>query len=165
MIESILSLQRNQLGIRLQCDCFVLFDAANKVARHRIGQLRRSNQNVDMFSRLRQKHSGLTGGIAAANNDHLAATTGLSFDESCAVIDARTFKTREVRDRKLAVSSSRGDDNGVRSQRHATLNFYNVWLAPALKTRRTPSDHHLRTKLLCEDDDRSGCDGSSVRAI
>src|SRR5258708_36752976 len=102
-----------------------------------------------MFRCLREKYCGLTGGIATANNDHLAAPTGLRFDEGSAIVDARTFKAGQVLDWEFAVLSSSGDDHGARLQCRAALNFDDVWLALALESRRTVSDHYLCTELLC----------------
>ena len=50
-----------------------LFDAADEVSGHHIGQPRASHEQVDLLCALRKEHGRLTGGICAAHNDDFIA--------------------------------------------------------------------------------------------
>ena len=61
---------------------------------------------------LRQKHRGLARRVGAADDDDLVAVAELRFlHEGRVVVDAGTFELREIRERRLTVSGSCGDDH------------------------------------------------------
>ena len=54
-----------------------------------------TNQDVDVPRRLREKDRGLSGRIAAADDDHFVAAADLRLHERRAVVDARALELRE----------------------------------------------------------------------
>ena len=72
----------------------VLFDAADQVARHRLGQRRPRGPACARASRLREEHRGLSRRVAAADDDDFLAAAQLRLHERRAVVDAGAFELR-----------------------------------------------------------------------
>ena len=97
----------------------ILLDAANQIARHRVGQARPAHQHVDAPRRRREEDGRLPGGIAAADDDDLLADAQLRLHRRRAVVDAGALEGREVLERRLPVLGAGRDDH--RARRHATV--------------------------------------------
>ncbi len=87
--------QGDDLGARPQDDHGVVFDAANEVTRHRVGQPLSANQHVDALRRLGEKHGGLPRGISAADDDDVLADAQLRLHRHRHVVHTRAFEPRE----------------------------------------------------------------------
>src|SRR5713101_8491229 len=97
---------------------------------------------------LRQKNGCLPCRVAAANNDDFIIRAQLRLYESSAIINSRTFKARQIFERKPAVLSAGGDDDAASGQPHAAVNLDGVWPALADPPPRCPGNHHLGPELL-----------------
>src|SRR5260221_14383880 len=91
----------DDLGLVVQLDGRVFFDALNEIARHGIRQLAGARQHVDLARRLREKDSRLSRGVAATDNCHVLSFTELRFHKGSAVINSLAFELIEVAERRL----------------------------------------------------------------
>ena len=89
-----ISLQRHDLGVRVQRNRLALFDPANQITRHRVRQPPGSNQHVNMFCSLRKKYGRLSRRISSSHNDHLFVPAQLRLNKSRSVIHPVSFKLR-----------------------------------------------------------------------
>ncbi len=95
-------LEGRELGARVQLDGRILLDAADEVARHRVGEVLAAHQQVHASGRLGEEHGRLAGRVAAADDDDRLAARELRFHEGRRVVDARAFESLQVGDRRAA---------------------------------------------------------------
>src|ERR1700730_5352384 len=86
---------------------------------------------------LREKHGGLTRGIATADDDHLLMAAQLRFDDGRSVVHTGAFELRQVHERWAAVFSAGGDDHGPRRHAWPILDPHGVRLPIAREPCRT----------------------------
>src|SRR5262249_7387571 len=85
-----------------QADVRRLFNATNEILRHCVSEARTSDEHVHVLCTLGQKNSGLARGISTANHDDFLTATQLRLNKSCPVINAGSFKARQIFNRQLA---------------------------------------------------------------
>src|SRR5262249_61326472 len=105
------SFKSHDLGSRLDLDCWGLLDASNQVSRHARRKTAGADEQMNVSHRLRQKQRGLAGRVRSAYDYDFIAVAELRFHESRVVVDTRTFELTEIRERRLTVSSSSGNDH------------------------------------------------------
>lgn len=70
-LDVVASLEGDDFRVRAQDDRGIVFDAANQVARHAVGQTVRPDEHLHTPRRLRKKHGGLAGRVSAAPDNHV----------------------------------------------------------------------------------------------
>ena len=65
----------------------------DQIARHRVRQTLPADHHVHVASAVREKDSRLSGGVAAADDDHFFCLAELRFDRRGSVIDAISLET------------------------------------------------------------------------
>ena len=108
-----------------------------------------SDEDMNPSPGLRQKHRGLTGRVGTADDDDLVAVAELRFlHEGRVVVDADTFELTEIRERRLTVSGSCGNDHRASRNRRAVVQSHAVGRSFAGQLRGAFRDHDLGAKLL-----------------
>ena len=90
--------------------CRVL-NAPYEIPRHRRGQARSSYHDVNMLGLSRKKHRGLTGGVAASNDNDVLSTAHLRFNRRGTIINANPFVALQIGQGQLPVPGSTCNDH------------------------------------------------------
>src|SRR6476661_8851623 len=81
------SLERGNLGVRPQLDRQVALNATNEISGHALSEAARADDHVDPGRRLSEEHRGLTGCVAATDDDDFFPATQLRLHERGAIVD------------------------------------------------------------------------------
>ena len=102
------SLERDNLGVRMQSDRRSLFDSSNRDTVTCVSARPFARTSMcTRLRRLREKHRGLTGRVAAADDDDLLAGAQLRLHERGVVVDASSFELREILERMVSGNGRR----------------------------------------------------------
>ena len=112
-----LSFQSHDLRQRAHGDVAALLDAADEVARHRLGKPGPAYENLDTARRRSEKDGRLPGRIGAADDDHVFRFAELRLHVGRTVIDAQPLEPGKVGQRQLPVLHAGGDDQRARLDR------------------------------------------------
>src|SRR5207249_6027691 len=105
---------------------------------------------------LRQEHRGLSGGVCAANYDHLVVTAQLGLDRGGRIVDAAALELRQIRELKLAVLGAGGNHDGARVDQRPIVDLYRVQLPIAAERSRAAGNNQLCAEPLCLGDRPAG---------
>ena len=112
--ESVVPVERDELGVRVERDVARLFDATDQVAGHRVAQAGAADEHVDMSGLRGEKHCGLPGGVGAADHDDLVVAAEAGLGRRRRVVDAGSLEALEIFYRQTPVLNARRDDDRAR---------------------------------------------------
>ena len=112
-LEAVSPVQRHDFGMGAQRDVRCVLDAADQVTGHGVRQTFASDQDVHVFSGLRQKHGCLTRGVPTADDDDFFVAAKLGLHGSRTVINACAFEAGKILQRQAPVLRAGRDDNGT----------------------------------------------------
>ena len=113
------AVEPDDLGLGHQLDVRRRLDALDQIARHAGAEAAAADHHVHLARVAREKHRGLAGRIAAADQRDLLAGAQPRLDRRGPVPDAAAFEAVEIFDRRPAVARAAGDHDRLRAQRLA----------------------------------------------
>ena len=90
-------------------------DAFAEIFRHALAQIVAANDDLHLLGALRQKHCGLAGRVAAADNDGCGIAANARLDGGGCVVHAGTGQAIATFDIELPVAQSRGHQQAARA--------------------------------------------------
>ena len=110
------AVRADHLGARPDVDVVDRLDLFDQIARHRRLERRRPHQNVDRLGLPRQVHRRLSGGVGAADDEHVRVLARRGLGERGAVVDAATGEVVDAGSGVAPVVDAGGDDDGLCAQ-------------------------------------------------
>ena len=99
-------------GISKKLDVFRFVNPLRQIIGHIFAQILPANQQKDFVRGFRQKDAGLTGGIAAAHDDHRIAAANLRFHRRRGIIHARAVESFASGNVEFSIIRAAGDNQG-----------------------------------------------------
>ena len=100
-------------GVEQHLDVGRLLDAVGQVARHVLVQVVAADHEVDFAGLPGEEDGGLSGGVAAADDDHVRTPAHLRLDRRRGVVDAAALEPLAAFDVQQAVVGAGGDQQAL----------------------------------------------------
>src|SRR5262249_25110505 len=110
-LQVFVALDGGDLAARTHFDRRILFDAADEIARHAVGELALAHHHDHAFSFAGEVDGGLPRGIASAGDHDFLAFAQLRLHRRGEVVDAGTVEAGQILDRQPAIFRPGGDDD------------------------------------------------------
>ena len=134
--------------MRMQADAPGVGDPLHEVVRHRRRQALAAHQHVDVLHAAGEKHGGLAGRVAAADDHHLLAGAQARLHGGGGVVDAAALEALVAGHRELAVARPGGDDDGAAADLLAVVEAQRVGRLVAVDADDAARDGEPGAELL-----------------
>src|ERR1700730_15096128 len=103
---------------------------------------------MDMFGEAGKVHRGLAGGISPSDDADFFVTAHLSFHLGRAIVDARAFELREVRQIQFSIFGASRYNDAASSNGSSIVQLERVWRLGVLERNGSTSHRDMRPELF-----------------